>query len=99
VKAENFPSPRALRPRLYRTDSDGPQTVFFTSVDREPPLVAGVTVVCSDSSEVRDILTAASFAALGELSAVARRWPDGRRAVVINPGPAAADRQPEEQRP
>lgn len=72
-------SPRPLSLRLYRAPVDGTSKLFFATIDRAIPLVDGVTIVCSGAERLQ-VLDAARDAGL---SAVARRWPDGRRAVVI----------------
>jgi hypothetical protein len=70
---------RPLSLRLYRAPVDGSRTVFFSSIDRVIPLVDGVTIV-GDRAELVQVVDAARDAGL---AAVARRWSDGRRAVVI----------------
>jgi hypothetical protein len=72
-------SPRPLSLRLYRAPVDGTSAVFYTSIDRAIPLVDGVTIV-GDRAELVQVSDAARDAGL---AAVARRWSDGRRALVI----------------
>jgi len=68
-----------IRLRLYRTPADGTSTVFFAGVDTSAPLVDGVTIV-GTSEQLAEVPGAASAAGL---TSVARRWPDGRRALFI----------------
>jgi hypothetical protein len=72
-------SPRPLSLRLYRAPVDGTSIIFYTSIDRVIPLVDGVTIV-GDRAELVQVPDAARDAGL---AAVARRWSDGRRALVI----------------
>jgi hypothetical protein len=74
---KSSPSPLSLR--LYRAPVDGASTIFFTSINRAIPLVDGVTIV-GDRAELVQVSDAARDAGL---AAVARTWPDGRKARVI----------------
>jgi chemotaxis signal transduction protein len=70
---------RPLSLRLYRAPVDGSRTVFFATIDRAIPLVDGVTII-GDRGDITKVVDAANGAGL---AAVARRWEDRRRAVVI----------------
>lgn len=72
-------SPRPLSLRLYRAPVDGASTIFYATIDRVVPVVNGVTVVGS-ADDIDSVVIATRMAGL---AAVARRWPDGRRAVTI----------------
>jgi hypothetical protein len=70
---------RPLALRLYRAPVDGASAVFFASIDRAIPLVDGVTIV-GDRADITKVVDAATGSGLAVL---ARKWPDGRKAVVI----------------
>jgi hypothetical protein len=72
-------SPRPLSLRLYRAPVDGASAIFFTSIDRAISLVDGVTIVCAGDERLQ-VISAAHDAGL---SVDRDRWPDGRRALVI----------------
>lgn len=62
--------------RLYRTVRDGTRLSFSNVLDREIPLVAGVTVLCASREEVSAVIDAA---VLGGLVGKVRR--------PLEPGP------------
>lgn len=65
--------------RSYRTTIDGDRTVFFAMLDREAPLVHGGTIV-GRTADLDEVFAAADQAGL---TLVDRRWPDDRRALLV----------------
>lgn len=80
------PAARPLKLRLYRTAADGARVTFTAGVDRQIPLVDGVTVLCASRDQVAEVVHTATEAGLATVMrrpTASERWGGARFAVKV----------------